>query len=344
MPRKTTTKPKKASKLLKIIERPVWAQYADKSLVPKYIVHRFDDRNNNRFYYFIVGEEVVIAVGVTTAFGLVSTEREAINRWKDKHPNWKHLLNVSSEYGTLLHILFASLALGHGVKTEILDAMKKVAADNDRNHDMPIKDTLALMKFQEDYQLTPLLVEAQLCWQCPKTGQWLAMTIDLLAKVVTTETVKSEVQDGIWLRGDKKGQPKMITVKTEVKKERLLLGDLKSNFFEKEEKDYYETHKLQLMAGARAVEQMFGIKVDGIFNFSPLAWRTKPGYTFFEHEITDDDLNTWDAYWNLIVAKKLNVPKGNILIASGFKNSDDFQLLSYQDYAKDVLLPKSITK
>jgi hypothetical protein len=337
MKKKTTKRTnKKLSELL--APKPVWCDYADEKLIPKYIVHRFDDRGGNRFYYFKTEtEEIVIASGITAPFGIVSTERDAINKWKEKYPNWKHLLDVSSEYGTFLHIIFGKITLKLGVDQFILDAMKKLALDNGQSQDMPVKDTLALLKFQEDYQLIPLLVEAQLGWRCPKTGEWLCMTIDILARMVTTEVVKTTVQDGIYLRGPKKGEPKMIEQKTEVKKERVLIGDLKSNFFEKEGKSYYETHVMQLIGGAKAVEQNFGIKVDGCFNFSPNAWRTTPSYSFHEHNITTEDLDIFDAYWNLIVRKRLNVPKGQLLVTDKIKDSSDYKWLSYQEYAKEQL-------
>ncbi len=319
-----------------------WAEYYEESLRPKYVVYRFDDKQNHRFYFFQIDGEVRIAAGITSAFGEVSTEREAINKWKDKHPNWKHLLNVSSEYGTMLHLIFGGLSLKKKVDLTMIEAMKKLAHDNGQSADMPVKDTLALMKFQEDFQLIPLLIEAQLLYLDPETGAWLCLTIDLLAKMVTTEVVKTEVQDGVYSKGVNKGMLRMVTNRTEVKRERILLGDLKSNFFEKEDKSYYETHKMQLIGGMKAVEQNFGIKVDGCFNLSPKAWRTTPGYTYYEHEITDKDESIFKAYMGLIVAKKINIPEGNILISGNYTDSSDFRLLSYQEYAEQVLLPKAI--
>lgn len=339
MPKKKAT-PKKSSKLDKIIRKQPWADYVAGDLKPKYVVYRFDDNQGNRFYYFMTEEGVETAVGVTTAFGTVSTERQGIERWKEAHDNWKHLLNISSEYGTLEHILYGEIMLGKGVNKTILASMKKIAFENGQDADMPAKDTLAFLKFQEDHQLTPLLIEAQLVWRDPCTGEFLAMTIDLLAKMTITETVKEMKEDGVWQRGEKKGQPKFVEVKTEVRRDALVLIDFKSNFFEKDKKSFYEVNKMQLIAGARAIQQNFGITVDGIYNFSPNSWRTAPSYTFQPHETTSELLATWDAYWNLVQAKKLNVPSGNILICDTFKNSSDFKLVPYREYAENVLANK----
>lgn len=336
MTRKATTK-KPSKKLAKILETQTWADYAVDTLIPKHIVHRFDDRAGNRFYFFLNGEEVVIAVGVTTAFGAVSTERDAIEKWKEKHINWKHLLNASSDYGTSLHIQFKNICLKSHVDKALLDSMRKIAIDNDQSQDMPAKDILSLLKFKEDFEIVPLLIEAQLAYQDIDTGEWLALTIDILAKIIKTEVVKETVQEGFYMRGERKGEPKMVEKRTEVKKERIMVGDLKSNFFEKENKNFYEPHLMQLITGAKAVKQNFGITVDGAFNLSPSAWRTSPSYTYFEHDINDNVLKTWDAYWRLIVAKGINRPRGRFLVTDTFKDSADYKLVSYEEYATNAL-------
>lgn len=337
--RKRTTR-KRTSKKLEKIFKPVWCEYHKDDLVPPIIVNRFDDRVGNRFYYFVANDEVKVAVGVTSAFGIVSTERESINKWKEDHDNWRQLLNDSADYGTALHLLYENLLLGKGVSKVHLDTMRSLAVKNGQSADMPEKDLLSFLKFMEDYKPEPLLIEAQLVLR--QGDDYLAMTIDLLAKITFTDTVKETIQDGFYLRGEKKGEPKMIDVKKEVVRESLVLIDFKSNFFEKERKSFYETHMLQLIAGAKAVEQNFGFKVDAVYNYSGNAWRTNPGYTLYEHKVSDDDLNTFYAYWNLITAKKINVPKGNILVCNNPKTSEDFKWVSYLEYAQERLLPQPI--
>lgn len=342
MAKKRTSKPKHSKRLEKIIEKAVWCQYHNEKLVPPIIVRRFDDRAGNRFYYFLKGGEVHTAIGVTSAFGMVSTERESINRWKEEHVNWRELLNDSADYGTLLHLLYGDIMLGRGVNRSYLDQMRTLALKNGQSGEMPERDTLAFLKFCEDYKPIPLLIEAQLVLRDFDRDEYLAMTIDLLAQITLTETIKEMVQDGVYVRGDKKGEPKMVEQRKEVTREAVVLIDFKSNFFEKEKKGFYETHMLQLLAGAKAVQQNFDLSVDGVYNYSPNAWRTDPSYTFYQHKIDDEDLTTFNAYWNLIQAKKINVPKGNILVCNDFKSSSDYRLISYQQYAEEALLPKPI--
>jgi hypothetical protein len=335
-------KKKVSKKLSEVLLNPYvtnkWAEWADSHLKPKYLVYRFDDKKGNRFYYFKYNEEWVIAAGVTTVFGLVSTERERINQWKNDHPDWKHLLDVSSEYGTMSHIQKGNIMFGKGVDLEMLEKMTKLVVDNGGSFNTPAKDMLAFMKFQEDFNLTPLLIEALLVWQDPETGEWLAMTIDLLAKMTVTEKLKEVVEDGVYVRGDKKGEVKFKDVTTETKVDKILLIDFKSNFFEKDSKSFFETNQMQLMAGKLAVEQNFDIVVDDVYNFAENSWRTNPGYTFYKWSLEEDDWRVFWAYWKLALTKGINKPQGKMLLTEGFKNSSDFKFLTYKEYVEQVLV------
>ena len=336
MKKTTTKKPnKKLSQLL--FTKNSWCDYADERLAPKYLVYRYDDKKGNRFYYFKYNDEYVIAAGVTTVFGLVSTERERINQWKNDHDNWQHLLDISSEYGTLSHIQKSNIMFGKGVDLDMLEKMTKLSVDNGGGFNTPAKDMLAFMRFQEDYQLLPLLIEALLVWQDPVSGEWLAMTIDLLAKMTVTNKTKTTVEDGVYVRGDKKGEVKYKDVTTEEKVDKVLLVDFKSNFFEKDKKSFFEVNKMQLMAGKLAVEQNFDIKVDDIYNFSENSWRTEPSYTFSKWDIDDSDWATFNAYWNLARVKGINKPQGKMLVTEGLKDSKDFKFLTYKEYVEQVL-------
>jgi len=334
---------KKSSKLSDVIfsnpyVKDKWAEYADNALVPKYLLYRYDDKKNNRFYYFKKDDEVVIAAGSTTVFGRVSTERERIDEWKNNNPDWRHLLDISSEYGTLSHLQKGNIMFGKGVDKGLLDAMVKLMVDNGGSHNSPAKDILAFMKYQEDYNLIPLLIEASLVWQDPISGEWLAQTIDLLAKMTVTIKTKISVTDGFYVRGDKIGQPKPDKVViTEEKQDKILLVDFKSNFFEKDKKSFFEVNQMQLMAGMLAIEQNFGIKVDDVYNFSENNWRTEPSYTFYKWDLADSDWELWRTYWKLAQLKGYHKPDGKMLVTE-FKNSGDYKMLSYKEYVEQVLM------
>jgi hypothetical protein len=334
------SKSKTISELLSknLYVKDTWAEYADAALSPKHIIYRYDDKKGNRFYYFKNGEEIVIAAGATTVFGAVCVETFRLSEWKENNPNWKELLDWSSEYGTLSHEMKGDIMFHKKIDKTKIAVMERLIMENGGNFNTPTKDVLSFMKFQEDYQLTPLLIEASLAWQCPESGEWLAQTIDLLARMTVTEKSREEVQDGVYQRGPKAGQPRYRIETTEIKTEKILLIDFKSNFFEKEKKGFYETHKLQLQAAKLAVEQNFDIKVDDVYNFSEVNWQTEPKYTFYKWDLTDKDWEIWWTYWKLARLKDINKPQGKILLTEEIKNSNDFRFLTYEEYVKQILI------
>jgi hypothetical protein len=318
--------------------KDTWAEYADNALKPKYYISRFDDKAENRFYYFKKDNEIIVGAGTTTVFGKVSTEREHLEKWKLDHDDWKHLLNITSEYGSIEHGLYGDIMFGLGVSKDKMTSLLNLVRGHGGNSNMPNKDILAFLKFQEDYKLTPLLIEASLAYQDPVTGEWLCMTIDLLAKLTVPYVTKTLVQDGVYVRGDNKGQPKMVEQKTTVYKDMIFNIDFKSNFFDKDRKSFFEVQKLQLQSGGLAIEQNFGIKVDGYFNYAPTNWRTAPSYTLYEWKITDADWELFNTYWKLAQLKGYNKPEGNMLVTEGFKSSSDYKFLTYKEYVEQVLL------
>lgn len=335
---KKTKSIKEALSALNPFVKDTWAEYADNALKPKYYICRFDDKAENRFYYFKKDEEVIVAAGVTTVFNKVSTERERIEKWKQDHPDWRKLLDISSDYGSIEHGVYGDIMFGNGVNKGKMTQLLDLVRANNGNSNMPAKDILAFLKFQEDYKLVPLLIEASLAYQDPVTGEWLAMTIDLLAKLTVPIVTKEMIQDGVYQRGDKAGQPKMVEKKTTIYKELIYNIDFKSNFFDKDRKSFFEVHKLQLQAGGKAIEQNFGIKVDGYFNYAPNNWRTQPSYTLYEWKLTDADWKLFDTYWSLAQQKGYHKPEGNMIVTDGFRDSSDFKFMTYKEYVENILL------
>ena len=321
-----------------------WAEWNASHLKPKYLIYRYDDKKGNRFYYFRDGEELIIAAGVTTVLDKAMPHelRYNIDKWKEDNPNWRHLLNISSEYGTLEHITHGDIMFGKGVNKERLEAMQKLIVDNGGYYNMPTKDVLSFLRFQEDFNLTPLLIEAQLVWRDPKTSKWLAMTIDLLAKMTVTVKTKAQIEDGVYQRGVNKGEPRFRTEVTEEKIEKTLIVDFKGNFFEKDRKSFFESNKAQLQAAKLAVEQNFPeIKVDDVYNYAPNNWRTEPSYTFYKWDLTDADWDKFYSYWNTAQLWGYNEPEGKMLVTEGFKDSKDYKFLTYKEYVEQVLIKEN---
>ncbi len=318
-----------------------WAEWSVSHLKPKYIVSRFDDNAGNRFYFFHQEKNVIVASGITTIIDKAtpSEEKRPLSKWQKDNPNWEHLLNISSKYGTLEHIVQGGIMFKKGVDKGKLEAMEQIVIDYGGNRNMPSKDMLAFLKFQEDFNLRPLLIEAQLVYQDPITKEWLAMTIDLLAQMTIPVKTKTEVKDGVYQRGAKKGKPRFKTVTKETFIEKTIAVDFKSNFFDKDKKGFFNSHKQQLQAAKLAVEQNFPeITVDDIYNYSPNNWRTVPGYTFHKWDLTDDDWEKFNNLWQTAQLYGYNKPKGKMLVTEGFKNSADYKFYDYHEYVEQVLL------
>jgi hypothetical protein len=324
--------------------KSTWADYAASHLRPKRLIYRFDDKKGNRFYFFKDDNGVTIGAGITTVLDKVLPydDKKYIEKWKENTPNWRQLFNTSGEYGTLEHIVHGDIMFQKGVDKSKLEAMQDLIVSTGGSVSMPTKDILAFMRFQEDYQLIPLLIEASLAWQDPTTGEWLMMTIDLLAKMVVTIKTKTQIPDGVYQRGVNAGQPRFKDITTEEKIEKILLVDFKGNFFDKEQKGFYKPNKMQLQGAKLAVEQNFDIKVDDVYNYSPNNWRTEPSYTFYKWELTDKDWEKFYSYWKTAQLEEYHKPEGKMLITEGFKDSSDYKFLSYKEYVEQVLCPKDI--
>lgn len=318
-----------------------WADWSASHLKPRYIVNRFDDKMGNRFYYFFPEKEVAVAAGITTIVDRVlpNEETRRLIKWKEDNPNWRHLLNISSEYGTLEHAVHGDIMFKKGIEKAKLDAMQKIITEYGGSHNMPSKDVLAFLKFQEDYNLRPLLIEAQLVYQDPETGEWIAMTIDLLAQMSVPVKTKRQVENGVYQRGARKGEPKFIDEVTETIKERTLIIDFKGNFFDKDSKSFFLSNKIQLQAAKLAVEQNFPeIKVDDVYNYAPVNWRTTPNYTLHKWDLTDLDWKKFNNHMQTAFLYGYHKPEGKMLVTEGFKNSSDYKFLSYKEYVEQVLL------
>lgn len=284
-----------------------WYGWADEKALnelkfqPKKIWYRFDN-GENRFYWSNGGvdenhpnyplPQIDIAMGITSALSLAFPESFGIQKWKDSNPNWKTDLQNASEYGTLYHIACEQYMKEKKVDKEIfLYAEKKWRKGTQMKRDMA-----AFAKFVKDYNVRPILIEFILSSDPYthhsvggdiKKGTSICSAIDNFCFLDFPEKYKEEVGTGeFYQKGEKKGQEKTKMV-TKVKYTPVLaLVDMKSNFFGKEDKSFYESHKMQLIFGKNIVCKNFGIDPDSvrIFNFSPLAWRSEPNYTLKEHK------------------------------------------------------------
>ena len=327
-----------------------WAEY---TLLdpPQHQLARYDD-NRSRFYWWVTADEnnnpiVNTAIGITSLLSLVLPTSHYLTKWKLDNENWSELLDDSSAYGTLLHSIYYEWLVNKNIPSDLLEAARILAIRNGGGYDMPEKNILSFLKFCEDVNLQPLLIEAMILSPVIE-GQQYAMTIDILCEINTIEESIVERKDGFWQRGEKKGQPKIIQekVKTVVRKKAIL--DYKSNFFDKDRKSFFISHKYQLMAAQRGIVYNYpDIEVALIGNFSPNAWRTNPSYTLQWWDVTDKDNEKFDAYLKIGLLEGYFKPSGNIFVPPEFKEgvkSDSFKMLPYEEFIKMKYLDNTPTQ
>jgi len=318
-----------------------WAEFCSDSInKPRIQLKRFDDGKENRFYFWFDEEgEVKTAAGITSILSRVMPEGSHIIDWKvNLGKDWKRVLNEAADYGTIMHQIYNEWLKNKFVPKELLEAARNMAIKGGRGTDMPEKDLLAFMKFCEDFDVKPLVLEGLLLGFC-QDGSNYAMAIDCLCRMTIKTTKKESVEDGEYQRGDKKGQKKYKEVRSEEYKHIIANIDFKSNYFEKETKSFFESHMYQLIAAKKAVKSNFGIDVDAMYNFSPNAWRKEPTYSLKEWKPSDLDYDIFDMLMRLASKKGHFEPKGTIFLPPEFNDStksSDYRMVDYITYIKEV--------
>lgn len=337
-----------------------WCEWydADKITAPTYTLKRLDDNKGNRFYYEPLPFDT--RAGITSLMQRVLPPSYAIQEWQKKHGDKAgYMLDISSRYGTAGHILNKDWVVSRKMNEDEMNKCEKYCKEYGASEDMPHKDFVCFMKFCEDYKIKPLLCEAML--RCMFNNEYYALTLDLLCemtfieketKVIQEEKTKKEfdlMEDGHYKSGKKKGMvrlkkvprivkysvPKEVTVKKE--STRLCLVDFKTNFFEKTEKDFYESHLFQLLAAKEAVKQNFDLDVDVLINYAPNSWRTEPGYSAKKWQLKETDSPLFNNVLEQARLRGYFKPQGQIFVplpvTSESKHTDVYSYLTYEQYA-----------
>lgn len=318
-----------------------WAALNHLDRQPKFIIRRFDDGKGNRFYYWMQDGTPVIGAGITSILSAVTPESPELTAWKIKHgKDFPRLLNLAAAYGTAMHECIQEWLIYRTISQVNLETAINAAVANGQNPKMVHKDIAAFMKFEEDYLIEPLLIEAILPFSTLQ-GNYGVTAMDFVCKMTIIEKTKEEVQDGFYVKGEKKGQPKFVVQTPETKKSLIAAVDFKSNFFEKDKKSFFENHKFQLIAGRRALKENFDLEVNNLYNWAPNNWRTEPSYTLFKWPFDQSDIQMLDLYFMLADIKEAFKPKGMITIVPEKYTEEttwrDIKFQSYEEFAKELI-------
>lgn len=316
-----------------------WAVLNKLGLTPMFQVKRFDDGRGGRFYYWKDENGTTkIGTGITTILGKVMPESPELTNWKLKHgADYNKVLNLSAAYGTALHECIQEWLINRSIPNDLIERAVQSAVANGQNPKMVHKDLAAFMKFEEDYKLEPILIEAMLPFSAGN-GFHGVTAMDLICNLKIQTKEKVVVQDGVYQRGEKKGQPKLTEVTQYTDHIVQAAIDFKSNFFEKEKKSFYETHMYQLLAGRKAIKENFGITINDLFNWSPNNWRSEPSYVLHRWNFSVEDTETLYLLFDLAGRKGVFTPSGHVTIVPETYNSEttwrDVYYKTYQELAE----------
>ena len=324
-----------------------FAEYNPSMMVPKIQASRFDDKGGNRFYFFNDGTETRSAIGITTMLGKVMPESIWLLEWKLKYGrDWQEVLNLTADYGTSMHACVAHMLIHNEMPPiAMIDESKRYIKQLQRFEkniptNMIEKNLISFRKFQEDYKIAPMLIEALLVYKTQE-GEYYCMTQDLLCKVSYTKKWKELEQIGVYVKGDKKGQPKYENVEKTEEVTETWCVDFKSNPFNKADKGFYDSHLYQLIATKKAVKQNFGIVPTKVVNWSPLPWKSQEkigAYALKDWNVQDKDVEVLELYEKL--AHRLNFfrPSGQVeQINLEAKSIDSmYSNYSYIDYVRNL--------
>ena len=297
------------------------------------------DMNGNRFYYANTPEGTKVACGITTAISKTSPTPYFLEKWKEDNPNWRAMLAEMAKYGTLLHTGMVELMTLPCVPEATIER----ASEFDKKQQF-IKDLASIRQFILDYKFEPIFIEVILSKELIN-GMHVCTAIDLFGKMTIPTKVKKEVQDGFYVRGEKKGLPKFTTETTETFERCYGVVDLKSNFHNKEEKSFFDSHKEQLVFGRDCLMHNFGIPKNEIrmFNLSTVAWRTTPKYELKEWK---DEPNEFGYTTSQVLEHKIKLglmdgsilPKGTI-IETGEVSMQNIEVTqyTYEEYADKMI-------
>jgi hypothetical protein len=319
-----------------------WADYTTGLVTPKVIWRRLNHQGH-RFYFSKINDKIETAIGITSVIDLTFGESKFLREWKDSRPEWKKDLRLMADYGTLLHAAFGEL-----IKTGVVPKYMIEMADNIFNKKLQFKkDLLSLKKFLIDYKVNVVFLEGILAKEYTSINgikSYICTAIDFFGTIEIPIKKKEMVEDGEYVRGDKKGEKKYKEVTSISYKSINAVIDLKSNFDHKEAKSFFESHKYQLIFGKELIESSFDIDNVRMFNLSTLGWNKEPKFILTEHT---DDINRMGYKDSEILANRINTamienklkPNGHIYEINDeiTIESSDVRVLSYEEMAEEVL-------
>ena len=329
-------------------------------LKPKLTFTLFED-NGHRFYYGKIKNEVKVLAGITTLLSK-TVKSEFLDKWKLEN-NGNGKLEWSAKYGSGVH--WATYLFDTKQTDTLWDSFIPKLPEFEK--EKTLRELTSWHNFRKKYNLSLLLAEVPLYGNIE--GCEYITTLDRIflcrrQQITVTEEPAGEVyqKNGKGykkgdLKLDKEGKPLTKKVENIEEVREVWIVDLKSNPFDKDQKEYYDTHLYQLMAQKAAYHQNFKIpslptKVR-IFNWSATDWREDNGdntFTLTEWRKDDYEKREWNTknytqqdqslfyhYLQIAMLKGYNKPEGALREWYRFelgKEGVTNKKMSYQEWAE----------
>lgn len=299
-------------------------------LTPPYNLKR-EDSKDARFYWMkLKSGRIKKFIGITSLGSLCIPDSRELVTWQIlKDPDGR-LLELSAKHGELEHIIIDKLDRGEEWKPLLKDYKYE------RNI---LGASISWLKFCKDYKVEIIASELMLKWK--RGRKRFACTLDKVAWITIEKKQKKVIEDGIYQRGANRGKPKFKEITEIITERKLVIIDLKSNFFEKDSKSFYESHLFQLWGQRLAFMQTFpDMPIPGIYNWSPTNWRARTNgnlentYTFYEWK--KDYHKQFELHLRKAWLERWFEPEGKIEVFMDFNKStsleDAYKVFSYDEY------------
>lgn len=275
-------------------------------------IYRVDGGAGDRYYYTvntkIDGKQEFVFYPSTTTFAKkVLPMGYGLMQWmKQNGENSDTIRDQRADFGTLMHICFAEFLTGgyDFYNTPYLVEKYVTATGNPKKligaWTLELNKNMAAFKqFCNDYEVEPAAIEIMLA----SDEMGMAGTLDLPCLMVLPEDKKAyekAVKD--YERNNSLKTPKDIAEPVKPAK-KFCIVDFKSG-------GVYESAELQLAISKILIEENYpGIKVEGLFNWSPKEWRGDvPTYTLTDQTETKFNYNamlTLLDYYNLMYPNEI---------------------------------------
>jgi hypothetical protein len=323
------------NKTLELVKPEFISKAYENQFIPKSPIFRFN-YNSSRFYYqFDEADEPIFYPSVTSILSDVVPESEFLKMKRmELGYDYNKWMGELAHQGTFIHKIISDYLISNSFDFSTLNqSVYEYFRENKRNYEVDtwlyaIRPKIAsLIKFCIESKIEPIAIESIVTYKDDKYKY--AGAVDIIAYA----TVEERGYFGEFFKsGERAGQPK----ETKSIFRKLVAIDIKSGT-----SGFYESNALQLKMYEKAINQTFGLELQGLINVQPVKWNNgnEPNYKQ-EDQINNVDLHYLDNLLS-IYFKNYEDPE-QIAIFEGKLTKEDnifkniFEYVNVKEYVKKL--------